>query len=209
MFRMRPGAIGIMEPGRSTLSTGRLEGCSIKGVTFAAIALYVLEKADIDDMRSFGIFLLAPYLLMKAWAKPRRMDASKAPQVSETLRAYCRFRKARHLGNNNDDARSSQVRCRQYRLFRLHDTSWKRRSLERNQFRLSHPHNCVDHRNECRHATCLIQWIGKLSSVELNESPGLAYATRLHPNSGLTICTVDRSRSAAASGPPWACLINL
>lgn len=78
-------------------------------MTFAAIASDVLEKADVDDMRPFGIFLLAPYLLMEAWAKLRTMKARKAPKVSETLRAHGRFRKARHLGNNDDEASNSLV----------------------------------------------------------------------------------------------------
>lgn len=79
MFRIRPGAIGMMEPGQGTISIGSLEGRQIRGVTFAAIASDVLEKADVDDVRSFGIFLLAPYLLVEAWSKLRTMEARKAP----------------------------------------------------------------------------------------------------------------------------------
>lgn len=68
-----------MEPGQDTISIGSLERRRIRGATFAAIASDVLEKADVNDVRSFGIFLLAPYLLMEAWSKLRTMEARKAP----------------------------------------------------------------------------------------------------------------------------------
>lgn len=96
MLRMRPGAMGMIEPRADMISDEWLTDCRGWMCTFAAIASYVLEQPDVDDMRPLCVLLLPPCLLLEGWANLGRWHTSETAQVAKTLRTYCRLRKARH-----------------------------------------------------------------------------------------------------------------
>lgn len=63
MFRMRPGATGMIDPGVGTVSTEHGKAIERELLTLAAITTNVFQEPDIDGVRSFGRLLLSSYLL--------------------------------------------------------------------------------------------------------------------------------------------------